>query len=136
LARQQDSSLLQFRCHIGHVLTAETMLAAHFDVLETKLAACLMALNERAELCRELSKAARAQGQDCGHTKLRAPRRSSARRSSRTCWKVNGLKRSGPTHKKARASLSGHGPSSGEKELCSGGAYRLSGERIAGCGNK
>jgi two-component system chemotaxis response regulator CheB len=66
LARQQDGSLLQFRCHIGHVLTAETMLAAHFDVLETKLAACLMALNERAELCRELSEAARAQGQDCG----------------------------------------------------------------------
>jgi two-component system chemotaxis response regulator CheB len=65
VARQQEGNLLQFRCHIGHVLTAETMLAAHFDVLETKLAACLMALNERAELCRELSEVARAQGQDC-----------------------------------------------------------------------
>ena len=65
LARQQDGSLLQFRCHIGHVLTAEIMLAAQFDALETKLAACLMALNERAELCREMSEAARAQGQDC-----------------------------------------------------------------------
>jgi len=64
LARQHDGSLLQFRCHIGHVLTAEIMLAAQFDVLETKLAACLMALNERAELCRELSEAARAQGHD------------------------------------------------------------------------
>ena len=63
LRRQQDGTLLQFRCHIGHVLTAETMLAAHFNVLEARLAACLVSLNERAELCREMSEAARAQGQ-------------------------------------------------------------------------
>jgi two-component system chemotaxis response regulator CheB len=64
LQRQQDGTLLQFRCHIGHVLTAETMLAAQFDALEAKLGACLAALNERAELCRDMSEAARAQGQD------------------------------------------------------------------------
>jgi two-component system, chemotaxis family, protein-glutamate methylesterase/glutaminase len=64
LQRQQDGTLLQFRCHIGHVLTAETMLAAHFDILETKLGACLAALNERAELCRDMSETARAQGHD------------------------------------------------------------------------
>ena len=64
LARQKDGTLLQFRCHIGHVLSAETMLAAQFDVLEVKLAACLVALNERAELCREMGEAAREQGQD------------------------------------------------------------------------
>ena len=62
LQRQQDGTLLQFRCHIGHVLTAETMLAAQFDVMEARLAACLVSLNERAELCREMSEAARAQG--------------------------------------------------------------------------
>ena len=64
LARERDGTLLQFRCHIGHVLSAETMLAAQFDALEIKLAACLVALNERAELCRELSEATRAQGHD------------------------------------------------------------------------
>ena len=64
LARQKDGTLLQFRCHIGHVLSAETMLAAQFDVLEAKLAACLAALNERGELCKEMSEAARAQGQE------------------------------------------------------------------------
>ncbi len=41
LMRQKDGTLLQFRCHIGHVLSAETMLAAQLDVLEAKLASCL-----------------------------------------------------------------------------------------------
>jgi two-component system chemotaxis response regulator CheB len=63
LRREQDGTMLQFRCHIGHVLTAETMLAAQFDVLEAKLAACLVTLKERAELCLEMIEAARAQGQ-------------------------------------------------------------------------
>jgi two-component system chemotaxis response regulator CheB len=64
LKRQEDGTLLQYRCHIGHLLSAETMLASQFGVLEAKLAACLAALNERAELCREMSEAARAQGQE------------------------------------------------------------------------
>jgi two-component system chemotaxis response regulator CheB len=66
LRREHDGSLLQFRCHIGHVLTAETMLAAQFDVLEARLAACLVALKERSELCLEMIEAARAQGQNSG----------------------------------------------------------------------
>ncbi len=65
LSRQKDGSLLQFRCHIGHVLSGETMLAAQFDAIEAKLAACLRALNERAELCREMSEAARQDGHEC-----------------------------------------------------------------------
>ena len=60
---EHNENLLQYRCHIGHVLTAETMLAAQFSVLEAKLAACLAGLNERAELCRQMSEAARQQGQ-------------------------------------------------------------------------
>jgi two-component system, chemotaxis family, protein-glutamate methylesterase/glutaminase len=64
MSEEHDGTLLQFRCHIGHVLTAETMLAAQFDALETKLAACLVALNERADLCRQMSEAARPQGRD------------------------------------------------------------------------
>jgi two-component system chemotaxis response regulator CheB len=61
---QHAGTLLQFRCHIGHVLTAETMLAAQFTVLEVKLAACLAALNERAEVCRQMIETRRAQGAD------------------------------------------------------------------------
>jgi hypothetical protein len=61
--RETVGTLLQFRCHIGHVLTAEIMLAAQFDVLEAKLAASLVALKERADLCRQMSENARAQGQ-------------------------------------------------------------------------
>jgi hypothetical protein len=64
MATERDGTLTQFRCHIGHVLTAETMLAAQFDVLEAKLAACLVALKERAELCRQMADAAREQGRE------------------------------------------------------------------------
>jgi len=55
---EYTGTLLQYRCHIGHVLTAETMLVAQFNIVEIKLAACLAALNERAELCRQMSDAA------------------------------------------------------------------------------
>jgi len=63
---EHTGTLLQFRCHIGHVLTAETMLAAQFNIVDVKLAACLAALNERAELCRQMSDAAPAQAIDGG----------------------------------------------------------------------
>jgi two-component system chemotaxis response regulator CheB len=55
LRTEEHNGLKQFRCHIGHILTAETMLAAHFSVLEEKLASCLVAFNERADLCRQMS---------------------------------------------------------------------------------
>jgi two-component system chemotaxis response regulator CheB len=55
---QHEGTLLQFACHIGHVLTAEVMLEAHFNMLEAKLAAAMVALNERAELCRLLEEQA------------------------------------------------------------------------------
>jgi chorismate mutase len=64
MSSELTGTLLQFRCHIGHVLTAETMVVAQFTMVETKLAACLASLNERAELCRQMSEAAAAQGQD------------------------------------------------------------------------
>ncbi|HET9245997.1 MAG TPA: hypothetical protein VFO15_09365 [Xanthobacteraceae bacterium] len=52
----------QFRCHIGHVLTAETVLVAQFTALEKKLAGSLALLNERAELCQQMGEDARKQG--------------------------------------------------------------------------
>jgi two-component system chemotaxis response regulator CheB len=61
-----SGTLLQFRCHIGHVLTAETMLAAHFAGIEECLGACLVALNERAELCRLMIEALGEKGEEGG----------------------------------------------------------------------
>jgi two-component system chemotaxis response regulator CheB len=76
---QHAGTLLQFRCHIGHVLTAETMLAAQFTMLEAKLAACLAALNERAEICRRMIEELRAQGTDT--SSLEAGRRQTLTRA-------------------------------------------------------
>ena len=59
---ERMGTLLQYRCHIGHVLTAETMLVATLRELETMLAACLRMLNERTELCREVAERGDADG--------------------------------------------------------------------------
>jgi two-component system chemotaxis response regulator CheB len=59
---EESGSLLQFRCHIGHLLTAETMLAAQFAMLEERLGGCMVALNERAELCRLMAEAVQTSG--------------------------------------------------------------------------
>src|SRR5215468_7998497 len=56
------AGIRQFRCHIGHVLTAETTLVAQFTVLEKKLAGSLALLNERAELCQQMGEDARKDG--------------------------------------------------------------------------
>src|SRR5262249_19740147 len=63
VSTEKTGTLLQYRCHIGHVLTADTMLAAQFTVIEAKLGACMVVLKERAEACRNMIEAA-APGQD------------------------------------------------------------------------
>jgi two-component system chemotaxis response regulator CheB len=55
---EHNGNLLQYQCHIGHILTAETLVEAQFKQLEIKIAAALVCLKERAELCRQLSEAA------------------------------------------------------------------------------
>jgi two-component system chemotaxis response regulator CheB len=55
VSRQESGTLPQYRCHIGHVFTAETMLAAQFDELEKTLASAFTSLKERAELCRQMA---------------------------------------------------------------------------------
>jgi hypothetical protein len=57
---RKDGTLLQFRCHIGHQLSAETMRAGRFDVLEAKLTASVLPRSMCVELCREMSEAALA----------------------------------------------------------------------------
>jgi two-component system chemotaxis response regulator CheB len=62
LTKQTVGGLLQHRCHIGHVLSAEAMFDAQFAMLELRLGSCMALLNERAELCRQMAEAARTEG--------------------------------------------------------------------------
>ena len=62
LRRSELGTLTQFRCHIGHVYTAEVMAAAQFAALEWTLAAALRSLSERGELCRQMADKARGAG--------------------------------------------------------------------------
>lgn len=62
LRRSELGSLTQFSCHIGHVYTAEVMLAAQFLQMERALETALRSLSERADLCRQM--AAKLSGQD------------------------------------------------------------------------
>jgi len=55
LRQSELGTLSQFRCHIGHVYTAEVMLAAQFLALERFVEQALRSLSERAELCRQMS---------------------------------------------------------------------------------
>ncbi len=67
LRRSELGTLIQFRCHIGHVYTAEVMVAAQFAALEWTVAAALRSLSERGELCRQMADQARSAG-DAGVT--------------------------------------------------------------------
>ena len=58
LRQSELGSLTQFSCHIGHVYTAEIMLAAQFLALERFVEQAMRSLNERAELCRVMKEKA------------------------------------------------------------------------------
>ena len=62
LQRTELGTLTQFRCHIGHVLTAEVMVPAQFASMEWSLAAAMRTLVERGELCRQMAEKAQATG--------------------------------------------------------------------------
>ncbi len=55
MSEQAVGKLTQFRCHIGHVMTAEVLAATQRDSLEEHLSSAMRTLNERRELCREMS---------------------------------------------------------------------------------
>ncbi len=55
LHKTELGTLTQFRCHIGHVYTAEVMMAAQFAAMEWSLEAAMRALSERGELCRQMA---------------------------------------------------------------------------------
>jgi two-component system chemotaxis response regulator CheB len=64
LRPDNQGDIRRYRCHIGHMLTAETVLAAQFDLLESKLGGSMALLNERADLCKILAEDARSRGED------------------------------------------------------------------------
>ena len=55
LREEALGTLTQFRCHIGHVMTAQVLVSAQLEILERDLSSVLRMLNERAGLCRELA---------------------------------------------------------------------------------
>src|SRR5947208_12478558 len=63
LRRADDGNIKRYRCHIGHLLTAEAVLVAQSETLEMKLGGCLALLNERADLCNEMAAEAHKRGE-------------------------------------------------------------------------
>lgn len=59
LRQTERGSLTQFTCHIGHVYTAEVMMAAQFAAMEWTLGATMRSINERAALCGQMADKAR-----------------------------------------------------------------------------
>lgn len=58
LRQSQLGTLKQFRCHIGHICTAEVMLHGQFIAMQQSVEAALPSLNERAQLCRQMAEQA------------------------------------------------------------------------------
>lgn len=61
LRQSKLGTLAQFRCHIGHVYTAEVMMRAQFLALEQSLEMAMRSLGERRELCRQMADMAGAE---------------------------------------------------------------------------
>jgi two-component system chemotaxis response regulator CheB len=62
MREERQANLTRFRCHIGHIMTAEVMAAVQLEVLEKDLAVVLRTLNERVDLCRHLAEKHAARG--------------------------------------------------------------------------
>lgn len=53
--RNDIGTLRQYRCHIGHAYTADTMASAQLDGLEAGMERALRLVNERIEMCRRMA---------------------------------------------------------------------------------
>ena len=62
LRRSQTGTMVEYRCHIQHVYTAEVLAEAQFDKMETLLRAAERSVNERAEFCRQMAERANSAG--------------------------------------------------------------------------
>jgi two-component system chemotaxis response regulator CheB len=64
MREERVGSLVCYRCHIGHVMTAEILAASQLRVIENEISALLRSLNERVGLCRDMAEKHRAEGRD------------------------------------------------------------------------
>jgi two-component system chemotaxis response regulator CheB len=62
MREERVGSLARFRCHIGHVMTAEVLASSQLEELEHDLSAVLRLMNERAGLCRDMAQKYAAAG--------------------------------------------------------------------------
>jgi len=62
MREEKLGNLTRFRCHIGHVMTAEVLADAQLAALDEALSTVLRLLNERNGLCHELAEKCRAAG--------------------------------------------------------------------------
>jgi two-component system chemotaxis response regulator CheB len=63
MRQRQIGQLVDFRCHIGHRMTAEILAATQLELLENQLSSVLRILNERVALCRDMAEKCLAAGQ-------------------------------------------------------------------------
>jgi two-component system chemotaxis response regulator CheB len=62
MMQENLGNLTRFRCHIGHIMTAEVLAATQLDALENDIESVLRFLNERAHLCRDMADKSFANG--------------------------------------------------------------------------
>ncbi len=62
MRQERVGNLARFRCHIGHMMTAEVLAATQPEELEHDLSSVLRLVNERVGLCRDMAKKHAAAG--------------------------------------------------------------------------
>jgi two-component system chemotaxis response regulator CheB len=62
MREESAGNMTRFRCHIGHVMSAEVLAATQLEKLENTISTVLRTLNERAALCRDLAQKHQANG--------------------------------------------------------------------------
>lgn len=83
MREENVGKLTQFRCHIGHMVTAEVLATAQLEIFDKDLSSVLRMLNERAALCRDLAQKHNARGDAEGSLEwTRAANEASARETT------------------------------------------------------
>jgi len=90
-------SLTQFRCHTGHIMTAEVLAATQLEELEHTVSSLLRTLNERRALCEDLA----AKQEARGHMKAAEHWRKAAEEAARREQAALELSKAGWIHPEA-----------------------------------
>lgn len=81
MREERVGTLIRFRCHIGHVMTAEVLAAAKLEILDNDISRCVMAAHEHAELCREIARKHESQGAAAAAQKWRSAAEQASERA-------------------------------------------------------